>query len=165
MGSCGEEELDLLFLPFRISVRTGLHLEPILPSNPPSVHLSTKPPTFPSCPSSPGKPLSRTYPNLQPTSQKLPFFLYSCVHPCKYRLLPGPRGSRHPPLSSKKGCSPGIHPDVICAQLYRFTPRRSPPGPVPRRTQGLQGSAKGTASCVFTGPSISTLTQVRPDST
>ena len=88
----------------------------------------------------------------------LPLFLRSRVHPCKHRQLPAPRGSCHPPLSSQKVCSPRNPPDVICAQLYRVTPHRSPPGPVPRRTHGPQSSAKGTASCVFIGPSTSTLT-------
>ena len=34
------------------------------------------------------------------------FFLRSSVHPCRHRLLPGPRGSCHPPLSSGKVVSP-----------------------------------------------------------
>ena len=45
------EELDLLFLPSKISVRTGLRLEPV-----PDLSLLQTSLPLPSCPSSPGEP-------------------------------------------------------------------------------------------------------------
>jgi len=47
---------------------------------------------------------------------------------------------------------PGINLDAIYAQLFRFTPCRFRPGLVPKKTQGLQASAKGTTSRVLTRP-------------
>ena len=95
------EGLHLLFLPLRISVRTGPRLEPVLPSTSPrSISPSNFPPSLMSFVARQALSVVRT----QIHSQILEIYHFF-LHPFRRGQLPGPRGSCHPPPSSEKVCS------------------------------------------------------------
>jgi len=146
----------------RASSSTGLRLEPgrssnsprsVTPSNPSALHLRPF--------------VARQTPSvarIQIHRQNSRKFTISITYLCSPVQIPrtASRSMRFLSMSSptvlRKGLSlPGIHPGATHAQLCRFVSRRFRPGPVPQGTQGLQASAKGTPSRVFTRPSTSRL--------
>ena len=87
---------------------------PVLSSNSPPLHLPFKPSLpSPSCPSSPGKPSRSCVSKFTTQIPEIYRFCLTLVHSFRRGLHPGPRGSCHPPLSSEKVRTPGIHPDAI----------------------------------------------------
>jgi len=150
---------DLLFLSSRISVRAGPTpgtrllfklTRSFFPANlspsPRVLHRRTS-------------PLSRTYPVHNPKPRNLPFFLALLRSPVRTRTDSGAARFLSSSSVPRKGLPLWNRSKRDICSTPPFHPRRFRPGPVPQRTQGLQASAKGTTSCVFTGPSTSTPTR------
>ena len=141
------EELDLLFPPSGISVRTGLRLEPVPSRSISPSNLST----LPSCPSPSGKPSrvskSTTHtPEIYDFSRTLAFTRSDtdCFQTHEVPVI-----FLHP----QEGLLPsGTHIGTIYAQIHRCISRRFRPGLVSQGAQGLQTSAKGTTSRASTPP-------------
>ena len=152
------EELDLLFLPSRISVRTGPRLELFKLTPDPSL-LQTFLPSLMSFVARQAFSVVSIQTH-NPNSGNSPFFLALLRSPVQTRTASRPARFLSSSSVLRKGLPlPGINPDAIYAQLHRFFPCRLRPGPIPQGTQGLQASAKGSTSRVFTSPSTSTLTR------
>jgi len=112
-------ELGLLFLPSRISVRTGLHLEPVLPSNSPTIRISFKP-FYP--------PWHKSFIARQAPRSNSPFFpspLRSPVQTFKFQVRVASRSARFPSSSSvlrKRLSLPEINLDTILGSTLPFHP-------------------------------------------
>ena len=127
-GSCGEGRVGSLFLASRISVRTGLRLEPAVSSNSSRFFSPSNVSTLSSRPSSPGRSSrSLVFKFTTHVPEIYLFFSHSCVYLFRRGLLPGPRGSRHPP---PKRSAPPRNPsrrDICSTSPFRSVSRRFRP--------------------------------------
>jgi len=142
------EELDLLFLPSRLSVRTGLRLELVLSSK--------SLPIPPSCPSPPGKPSRLCASKFATEIPEIYDFLVHLLPPVRARSVSRSARSLRSSSVLREGLPISvIDPDAMYTQLHRSVRCRFCSEPVPQGTRGLQASAKGTTSRVVTGPTTS----------